>query len=568
MPSLETSKPNIMSRRRARREASLFVLLCLVLCAGMLLRVSSAAQPLADGEEPEVQVFMEGWPKLTAPYAEIPLRWAVAGGTRVTETCVWWDTVSRGYSKAYRYRTAIPSPRDVNGRVDFYDYIRVPPGTDAVYLRPYAVVDGIPYWAEEERAILIHRAINVGSDLSKHDSHGTWWWPDRDYAHQWYGFTGGYRANTASPIADTDDDWLYQTQRRNVSSFGCWLSVGHYSMDIEVAFHLAEFEATTRGQRVFDIYLEKGTENEVVIRDVDIYDQVGRFRALVITRTVTVMDDRLDITFSSVSGMPILNALELRGLQGYAQRDFRRRVTFSADDTYVQATANHVRAERLYLGGNAEYHVGLRFIMVAVPPGSRINHAELWVTASGAWYRETNLRIYAHAADDSPAFVEHPLVPQRLRTERYVSWNWPRTEPWVVDRVYAVPELREVIQEVVDRPGWRWNNALSLLLIAQAGDYLPREIWSIDGDPDKAAFLILNYSPPYAGPPTPAPTSTATPQPTETPTPTATETPTPTETTTPAETLTPTPTDTPTITPSPTAGPIYLPLVIRQRIKG
>lgn len=527
--------------------------LIVALCASLMLQSPlTADRGLAD-EEPTAEVFMEGWPHLTAPNVDVPLRWAVTGGTRVDETCMWWDTVSRQYSRAYRYRTPIKSPRDVNGRVDFYSYVRVPLEATTLYFRPYAVVDGTPVWAEVERRVLTYRAINVGSTLSKYDSHGRWWFPDQDYSHQWYGFEGGSWVNTAQAIANTDDPWIYQTQRRGLSGFGLWLSTGHYAMDIEVAFHLAEFEATTRGQRVFDIYLEKDTPNEVVIRDVDVYDRVGRFHALVITQTVTVMDDQLDIAFSSVAGLPILNGLELRGIYGYPQRQTTQDVHYSAEDTYVLGTGNYWRAERLYLGGDGRYHVGLRFSNVQVPPGSRINHAELWVTAAATAYHEMKVKIYAHDVGDSPFLNEHPLVPDRERTAHYVPWDWSRSQNWAAGRVYASPELKEVIQEVIDRGDWRERNAISLLLIAGDGDYLPRELWAYDGSPEAAAHLIIDYSPPYSGPPTPAPTFTATPSPTATPTLTPTNT--------------PTPTPTATATPTPTRGPLYLPLLQRPYIK-
>ena len=60
---------------------------------------------------------------------------------------------------------------------------------------------------------------------------------------------------------------------------------------------------------------------------------------------------------------------------------------------------------------------------------------------------------------------------------------------------YRSPELREVIQEVVSRPGWRNGNALSLLLIAQpATSGSPRSIYSYEGTADKRAELRVYYS--------------------------------------------------------------------------
>jgi hypothetical protein len=137
---------------------------------------------------------------------------------------------------------------------------------------------------------------------------------------------------------------------------------------------------------------------------------------------------------------------------------------------------------------------------------------------------------------------------------------------WQLNRRYNSPELRSIIQEVVNRPGWRWGNALSLLLIANQGDRDGRKVWARDSDTseDEAiwnrAVLTIRFTPKENLPlPTPAPTWTFTPIPTITPTPTRTRTPTPTETATRTATDTPTP----TITATPTSYKLFLPLMFK-----
>ena len=324
-----------MSRQKSIWAPVLAVLLVgVMLLSGVLARglALGPKQVMGSGLAASPETHLEGWPKLTAPFADIPLRWHASGGAQVDRTCVFWDTVSRQYNNAYRYRTDFTPARDPGY---FYDYITVPAGATVVYVKPYAVVDGVSVWAEREIAILVRRAVNGGSELSRYDSSATWWFPDSEYEHQGYGYEGGTRKVLEVPIGGTEDDWLYQSQRLGLSGFRCWLNEGHYSMDIEVTLHFAELEATAADQRVFDVFLERGTANEVLIPGIDVFGGVGAQNALVISRTVTVMDDSLDIAFRAIRGTPILNGIVVRGLMGLPQRGAVPRVNFSDDDTYA-----------------------------------------------------------------------------------------------------------------------------------------------------------------------------------------------------------------------------------------
>lgn len=530
------------------------ILAMLLLLAGGPISPGAGAVVFAEDAVPSVE--MQGLPPLTAPYAGIPLHWQVQNGALVDETCVFWDTITHAYDNAYRYRTPLQKNKAVG---HFFADIDVPVGATTIYLKPYAVVDGVITWGSREYRAPATRAVNAGSATAGTDSRGVWWDGDSEFEHHWYGLIGGSQRTTAQPIAGTTDDWIYQSQRYGLTGFGCWLTTGVASMEIEVELHFAEFEATASGQRVFDVYLERGTANEVALRNIDVYDAVGRFHALIITQTVTVDDNQLDITFSSPAGnQPIVNGIMLYGRQGVPQRLVTQRVAFQDDDTYVLGTGNYRDAATVLLGGNAQYHGGLRFFHLPVPQGATINHAEVWVTASEDSYQAMNLTVYAHDVDNSSDFSNAPLVSSRPRTTASVAWSAPRSEGWRADRAYISPELKTIVQEVVNRPGWNELNALSLLLIAGPGDSVPRAVWSVDGSYDKRAEIYIYYTPKESLPPTPAPTFTYTPTPTKTPT----------ATTTPTFTITPTPSVTPepTLTATPTATEVvleylYLPLI-------
>ena len=521
----------------------------------------------------EASVTMQGITPLIAPGGAIPLNWLVAGGSVCQVTNVLWDTIPHPSPDVYpyRYRT-----RDQSGGMgSYFDYIiPVPDGANAVYVRAYAVIDGTRVFGREH-AILVRRAINAGSPNERQDSTGLYWFADTDYVRKWYGFEGGTLRSVTRAIGGTVDDWIYQTQRVGLERFRCWLNTGVARMTVQVQFHFAELEGAAAGQRVFDIVLEPGTPNEVLIANVDVAREAGQDYAWTLSRSVVVEDYELTVEFRAKTGSlpPILNGLVLQGISAVPQRQAQQHVAYPEDDTYVTGTNNRRGEERILLGGNAQYHGGLRFNWLQVPQGAIINHASIEVTAAEDVYKEMSLTIYAEAVDNSASFASSQpadLVPNRPRTRASVTWHLSSSEPWLANRKYTSPELREVIQEVVNRPGWRERNALSLLLIANSqADPNPRKIWAREHDTSSdtaqwtRVWLTVDYTPRENYTPAPAPTWTFTPIPTITPTPTQTATPTPTETATPTAPETPTPTETAT----PTVGKVFLPLLLQLLLK-
>jgi len=497
---------------------------------------------------------MEGLPRMTAPGGAIALHWTVEGGLWVDRTAVLWDITSHAYDKAYRYRTPF---QENKGMGHFYDYIDVPAGTNTVYLQPYAVADGQIVWGNE-RAVYTRLGLNTGSYSAWQDTSGEWWASDADggVIHQWYGFDGGARASVTTPIDGTRDDGLYQTQRVGVREFGCYISPGSVGTEIRAVFHFAELSYLGTGERVFDIYLEPDGPNEVIIPGIDVAAAVGAFHAMAITETVTVDDDQLDITFVSRSGnVPILNGLLLRGLSASVQRQATQRIAHSDDDTFVESSANRRTRETVDLDGG-DNSAGFRFIYMQIPQGSTVHHAELRVTAAEDVYSAMSVEVYGDDVDHSLSFREGVLVTLRPRTAASTLWSASPSEPWRVAREYTLPELGPIVHEIVNRPGWRSGNALSLLLIPQGASSVARRVHSIDGSHHDRAMLLVDFSPPYVLPPTPAATLTYTPTPSHTAPPTQTQTPTGTQTatitSTPTNTIEPSATATPTVTPTAT----------------
>lgn len=121
-------------------------------------------------------------------------------------------------------------------------------------------------------------------------------------------FSGGTAATVTDPIAGTTDDPLYQTERWGAYTYSIPVTANK-TYRVTLKFCEIFNEITAAGQRVFDVELEPGTAQEVVIADVDIYAAAGALVAYDVTRDVTTTDGNLVIELVTGTQNPKLNAI-------------------------------------------------------------------------------------------------------------------------------------------------------------------------------------------------------------------------------------------------------------------
>jgi hypothetical protein len=199
------------------------------------------------------------------------------------------------------------------------------------------------------------------------------------------------------------------------------------------------------------------------------------------------------------------------------------RVAASSDDA-EEASSGSVDLTssdlELVTDGSKVQTVGMRFPGVTIPPGALV--LEAWVqfevdeTSSGA----TALRIDGEASDDAAPFAKVTRnVSARARTTAFVGGWSPAAWTTVGARGAAqrTPDLRLLVQEIVDRSGWQSGRAIAMI-VSGAGHRAAR---AYDGLPAGAPLLHVTYqlggsttttNPPATTTTTtaPAPTSTTT----------------------------------------------------------
>ena len=176
-----------------------------------------------------------------------------------------------------------------------------------------------------------------------------------------------------------------------------------------------------------------------------------------------------------------------------------RRVAAASDDTEEETTSGSISGNtsdiELVTGATPQID-GLRFTNITVARGTTITSAYIQLEADEAQSEVTNLVFQGHAADNAPTFTTaiHD-VSARPRTAASVNWS---PVAWAVVGEQGpnqrTGELKAIVQEIVNRPGWVSGNAIAII-VSGTGHRTARAFESV---PAGAALLHIEAG---AGPP-------------------------------------------------------------------
>jgi hypothetical protein len=116
-------------------------------------------------------------------------------------------------------------------------------------------------------------------------------------------------------------------------------------------------------------------------------------------------------------------------------------------------------------GDPTKLHVltsGLRFQNITIPQGVVIDSAWVVFCAHEGKSAEdvAKISIFGEASDHAATYTLDYLITDRLRTQDSIAWEV--ASEWDIWEFYRTPDLKNIIQEIVDRPGWAYGNALAL----------------------------------------------------------------------------------------------------------
>lgn len=171
----------------------------------------------------------------------------------------------------------------------------------------------------------------------------------------------------------------------------------------------------------------------------------------------------------------------------------------------VHICAGYVGATTFKQGG------GMRFTNITIPSGSTIDSAKLTFTCKIAYANVVvNSVIIGEDVDDAATFSDIANYQGRRGTivggandnnitDASVLFN--AIAAWTANAEYDSPEIKTIIQEIIDRGGWASGQAMALFWDDHGGNSTAvaltrRSAYTYGGDSAKAVKLVITSSPP------------------------------------------------------------------------
>lgn len=158
------------------------------------------------------------------------------------------------------------------------------------------------------------------------------------------------------------------------------------------------------------------------------------------------------------------------------------------DDGWI-TTGNSITVGR----STYDYSGAFRFIGIAIPQGANIASAALAVTEWSTW-PTTTVGLSIRAEDSDNPAMPTSGADARARARTTATVHWAIEAGWLDGASYESPDFKDVIQEIVDRPGWVSGNAILLFLENEAPSFFSREISAKNYAPYTPPRLTVVYS--------------------------------------------------------------------------
>ena len=193
--------------------------------------------------------------------------------------------------------------------------------------------------------------------------------------------------------------------------------------------------------------------------------------------------------------------IEISGHTGDVVHNKTVSIAASANDATVDETLASIDTASgyLYIGkvsGN-ENNSGFRFTNVNIPKGATIISAVLSVYSYGTTSGTVKYRMEGEDADTSAAFSTYANFMARARTTEFK--NSQIIQSWSYGTKYSLSGAQDIVQEIIDRPGWLIGSEITLFLMDNGTDSSFRRMASYDHPTFPAPQLFVSYTMPMYG---------------------------------------------------------------------
>lgn len=134
-------------------------------------------------------------------------------------------------------------------------------------------------------------------------------------------------------------------------------------------------------------------------------------------------------------------------------------------------------------------YTGLRFTNVLIPKDSQIVSAKLKVYSRAKTWEPMNFIVYGEASDNSAAFRGVSRPSSRIVTDNQAQHI--SNVQWQANTWYTVIDARPMVQEIVNREGWKSGNNLTLILKGNGSQWARKYVAAYEAGANIAPRLVI-----------------------------------------------------------------------------
>jgi len=154
-------------------------------------------------------------------------------------------------------------------------------------------------------------------------------------------------------------------------------------------------------------------------------------------------------------------------------------ITSGDNDLYFLRNSNYIQAHDSVIDLSLEDRALFRFTNISIPKNATIISAKIKIAGSD-YGVPLNLNIYANDTEDAYIPLNGEDANNLLTTLESIVWKIPGT--WNNEAVRVSPDIKKIIQGIVNIPNWIVNNAISIIIanddpIDEAVYFLTFEDW-------------------------------------------------------------------------------------------
>lgn len=141
------------------------------------------------------------------------------------------------------------------------------------------------------------------------------------------------------------------------------------------------------------------------------------------------------------------------------------------------------------------YIVGMRFADAGIPAGATITYADVkFLVKEEQIAGEITLTINGEKSANAETFSEVAgNISARFLTTASVEWS-PQSWADLTDQNDSTPDLKTIIQEIVDLSGWESGNSIAIIISGPVGTGASRTAYAFDDEPELAPVLNIKYT--------------------------------------------------------------------------